>query len=407
MFECKGKVFLTGVGKSGHIANKISATLSSTGTPSFFIHPAEALHGDLGMIEKSDLLVALSKSGESKEIIDLLPALKQNKIKILSITENSSSTIAASSIEHLEVKVNKEACPNGLAPTSSTTVMLALGDAIAVSLLKARGFTASDFAKSHPGGKAWKRLTLQVADLMIDIKKSALVSETSSLRDVIIEISRKKQGFALIKNKTNKIVGIFSDGDLRRQLQKSEDIDKIAVGMVMTKKYKTVDKNNLALNAAEIMSKHKIYSLIVEESNKIVGFITMHEILKQMLYKALFFLLAPFFVFSQEYEIKSDLVEIDTEENKLIYSGKVNFTSENISFQAEKLVIIQESEEFLAEGNPVELSYVEGEETIFGISKKLKMISGTIELYGDAELTRSDTKIISETIKINLENDKD
>ena len=280
MFECKGKVFLTGVGKSGHIANKISATLSSTGTPSFFIHPAEALHGDLGMIEKSDLLVALSKSGESKEIIDLLPALKQNKIKILSITENSSSTIAASSIEHLEVKVNKEACPNGLAPTSSTTVMLALGDAIAVSLLKARGFTASDFAKSHPGGKLGKRLTLQVADLMIDIKKSALVSETSSLRDVIIEISRKKQGFALIKNKTNKIVGIFSDGDLRRQLQKSEDIDKIAVGMVMTKKYKTVDKNNLALNAAEIMSKHKIYSLIVEESNKIVGFITMHEILE-------------------------------------------------------------------------------------------------------------------------------
>ena len=280
IFECKGKVFLTGVGKSGHIANKISATLSSTGTPSFFIHPAEALHGDLGMIEKSDLLVALSKSGESKEIIDLLPALKQNKIKILSITENSSSTIAASSIEHLEVKVNKEACPNGLAPTSSTTVMLALGDAIAVSLLKARGFTASDFAKSHPGGKLGKRLTLQVADLMIDIKKSALVSETSSLRDVIIEISKRKQGFALIKNKTNKIVGIFSDGDLRRQLQKSQDIDKIAVGMVMTKKYKTVDKNNLALNAAEIMSKHKIYSLIVEESNKIVGFITMHEILE-------------------------------------------------------------------------------------------------------------------------------
>ena len=280
IFECKGKVFLTGVGKSGHIANKISATLSSTGTPSFFIHPAEALHGDLGMIEKSDLLVALSKSGESKEIIDLLPALKQNKIKILSITENSSSTIATSSIEHLEVKVNKEACPYGLAPTSSRTVMLALGDAIAVSLLKARGFTASDFAKSHPGGKLGKRLTLQVADLMIDIKKSALVSESSSLRDVIIEISRKKQGFALIKNKTNKIVGIFSDGDLRRQLQKSEDIDKIAVGMVMTKKYKTVDKNNLALNAAEIMSKHKIYSLIVKESNKIVGFITMHEILE-------------------------------------------------------------------------------------------------------------------------------
>tara|TARA_B100000886_G_scaffold141231_1_gene95697 strand:- start:9196 stop:10164 length:969 start_codon:yes stop_codon:yes gene_type:complete len=280
IFDCKGKVFLTGVGKSGHIANKISATLSSTGTPSFFIHPAEALHGDLGMIQKSDLLIALSKSGESKEIVDLLPALKQKKIRILSFTENKKSTIAMSSSEHLEVKVKKEACPNGLAPTSSTTVMLALGDAISVSLLKARGFTANDFAKSHPGGKLGKRLTLKVSDLMINIKKSALVSDSSSLREVMIEISKKKQGFAVIKNKSRKIVGILSDGDLRRQLQSSEDIDQISVGKVMTKKFKSIDESELAVSAAEVMSKHKIYSLIVKSSGNIIGFITMHEILE-------------------------------------------------------------------------------------------------------------------------------
>ena len=178
LFWCKGKIFLTGVGKSGHIANKISATLSSTGTPSFFIHPAEALHGDLGMIQKNDIILAISKSGESKEIVELIPAIKFSKIKFFSITEDEKSTIAQASDIHIKVKVSKEACPNGLAPTSSTTVTLALGDAISISLLRARGFTAEDFAKSHPGGKLGKKLTLKVKDLMVPIKKSAIVKKS-------------------------------------------------------------------------------------------------------------------------------------------------------------------------------------------------------------------------------------
>ena len=188
ILNCKGKVFLTGVGKSGHIANKISATFSSTGTSSFFIHPAEALHGDMGMIEKNDCIIVLSKSGESKEIIDLIPAIKAKKIPLFSITENENSSIAKESKVHVKVKVSKEACPNDLAPTASTTVMLALGDSIAVSLLKAKGFSSKDFARSHPGGKLGKKLTLKVTDLMIPIKSAAVVSDKSFIKDVIVRI---------------------------------------------------------------------------------------------------------------------------------------------------------------------------------------------------------------------------
>ena len=190
--NCKGKIFITGVGKSGHIANKFAATLSSTGTPSFFIHPAEALHGDLGMIEKNDSILAISKSGESQEICDLLPAINMKKIDLFSITENAKSTIAQASKTHILVKVKREACPNDLAPTSSTTVTLALGDAIAVALLKAKGFTTEDFAKSHPGGKLGKRLTLRTKDLMVPIKKAAVVKDSDTIKDLIFEVSAKK-----------------------------------------------------------------------------------------------------------------------------------------------------------------------------------------------------------------------
>ena len=207
IFQCKGKIFLTGVGKSGHIANKISATLSSTGTPSFFIHPAEALHGDLGMIQKKDLILAISKSGESKEVCDLIPAIKFSKIKLCSITEDEKSTIAVASDVHLRVKVTKEACPNDLAPTSSTTVTLALGDAIAISLLKARGFTAEDFAKSHPGGKLGKKLTLRVKDLMTPISKTASVK---FLFEQLHKLQEVKKKIIVIFNKidliSNKLV---------------------------------------------------------------------------------------------------------------------------------------------------------------------------------------------------------
>ena len=277
--NCKGKIFITGVGKSGHIANKFAATLSSTGTPSFFIHPAEALHGDLGMNEKNDAILAISKSGESKEICDLIPAIKMKKIDLFSITENVNSTIARASITHILVKVKREACPNDLAPTSSTTVTLALGDAIAVALLKSKGFTSEDFAKSHPGGKLGKKLTLRTKDLMVPIKKAAVVKDTETIKDLIFEVSEKKQGIALVK-KGAVIVGVFSDGDLRRQLQKNVQIDKVKISSVLTKKFKTINSEELVVKAAEKMKSFKVYTLVVEENKKVVGILTMHDILE-------------------------------------------------------------------------------------------------------------------------------
>ena len=277
--NCKGKIFITGVGKSGHIANKFAATLSSTGTPSFFIHPAEALHGDLGMIEKNDAILAISKSGESREICDLIPAIKMKKIDLFSITENVNSTIARASITHILVKVKREACPNDLAPTSSTTVTLALGDAIAIALLKSKGFTSEDFAKAHPGGKLGKKLTLRTKDLMVPIKKAAVVKDTETIKDLIFEVSEKKQGIALVK-KGAAIVGVFSDGDLRRQLQKNVQIDKVKLSSVLTKKFKTINSEELVVKAAEKMKSFKVYTLVVEENKKVVGILTMHDILE-------------------------------------------------------------------------------------------------------------------------------
>ena len=277
--NCKGKIFITGVGKSGHIANKFAATLSSTGTPAFFIHPAEALHGDLGMIEKKDSILAISKSGESQEICDLLPAINMKKIDLFSITENVNSTIAKASKTHVLVKVRREACPYDLAPTSSTTVTLALGDAIAVALLKVKGFTSEDFAKSHPGGKLGKKLTLRTKDLMVPISKAAVVKDSESIKDLIFEVSEKKQGIALIK-KGSSVIGVFSDGDLRRQLQKNVEIDKVRLSSVLTKKFKRIKSNELVVKAAEMMKAFKVYTLVVEENKKVVGILTMHDILE-------------------------------------------------------------------------------------------------------------------------------
>jgi len=277
--KCKGKIFITGVGKSGHIASKFAATLSSTGTPSFFIHPAEALHGDLGMIEKNDAILAISKSGESSEICDLIPAINMKKIDLFSITEDINSTIAKASKTHILVKIKREACPNDLAPTSSTTVTLALTDAIAVALLKSKGFTSEDFAKSHPGGKLGKKLTLRTKDLMTPIKKAAVVKESDTLRELIFEVSEKKQGIALIKKGVD-IVGVFSDGDLRRQLKKNIQLDEIKLSTILTKKFKTINSDELIVNAAEKMKSFKVYNLVVEENEKVVGILTMHDILE-------------------------------------------------------------------------------------------------------------------------------
>ena len=277
--KCKGKLFITGVGKSGHIANKFAATLSSTGTPAFFIHPAEALHGDLGMVEKNDAILALSKSGESSEICNLIPAINMKKIDLFSITENIHSTIAQASKTHVLVKVKREACPNDLAPTSSTTVTLALTDAIAVALLKSKGFSSEDFAKSHPGGKLGKKLTLRTKDLMTPIEKAAVIKESDTLRELIFEVSEKKQGIALIK-KGKDVVGVFSDGDLRRQLKKNIQLDEIKLSSILTKKFKTINSDELIINAAEKMKSFKVYNLVVEENKKIVGVLTMHDILE-------------------------------------------------------------------------------------------------------------------------------
>ena len=277
--NCKGKIFITGVGKSGHIANKFAATLSSTGAPAFFIHPAEALHGDLGMIEKKDSILAISKSGESQEICDLLPAINMKKIDLFSITENVNSTIAKASKTHVLVNVKREACPNDLAPTSSTSVTLALGDSIAVALLKVKGFTSEDFAKSHPGGKLGKKLTLRTKDLMVPISKAAVVKDSDSIKDLIFEVSEKKQGIALIK-KGARVIGVFSDGDLRRQLQKNVEIDKVRLSTVLTKKFKRIKSNELVVKAAEMMKAFKVYTLVVEENKKVVGILSMHDILE-------------------------------------------------------------------------------------------------------------------------------
>ena len=277
--NCKVKIFITGVGKSGHIANKFAATLSSTGTPAFFIHPAEALLGDLGMVEKKDSILAISKSGESQEICDLLPAINMKKIDLFSITENVNSTLAKASKTHVLVKVKREACPNDLAPTSSTTVTLALGDAIAVALLKVKGFTSEDFAKSHPGGKLGKKLTLRTKDLMLPISKAAVVKDSDSIKDLIFEVSEKKQGIALIK-KGARVIGVFSDGDLKRQLEKNVEIDKVRLSTVLTKKFKRIKSNELVVKAAEMMKAFKVYTLVVEENKKVVGILTMHDILE-------------------------------------------------------------------------------------------------------------------------------
>ena len=231
------------------------------------------------MVEKKDAILAISKSGESKEICDLIPAIKLKKINLYSITENINSTIAQASKTHILVKVKREACPNGLAPTSSTTVTLALGDAIAVALLKAKGFSSEDFAKSHPGGKLGKKLTLRAKDLMVPIKKAAVVNTTNTIKDLIFEVSEKKQGIALVK-KGRKVIGVFTDGDLRRELKKNIQIDKVKLSAVIAKKFKTVKADDLVVEAASMIKKFKVYTLVVEENKDIVGILSMHDILE-------------------------------------------------------------------------------------------------------------------------------
>ena len=279
VIKCDGKFIVMGVGKSGHIAQKISATLSSTGTPSIFIHPTEAAHGDMGLIDKKDIVLLISNSGETDEIINILPSLKRHCKEIASLTSNNKSSIAKSADIKIQLKSKKEACPLNLAPTSSTTNALVFGDALAIALLEAKGFTQKDFASSHPAGKLGKKLITQVEDLMHKGNAVPKVSADTILDKALLEITKKNLGITLIVEKT-RLVGIFTDGDLRRCINKKVDIQNTKIKDVMTKKFKTITSDALAIDAANIMEDNKIFTLVVIDKNKHIGVISMHDLIE-------------------------------------------------------------------------------------------------------------------------------
>jgi arabinose-5-phosphate isomerase len=279
VIKCDGKFIVMGVGKSGHIAQKISATLSSTGTPSIFIHPTEAAHGDMGLIDKKDIVLLISNSGETDEIINILPSLKRHCKEIASLTSNNKSSIAKSADIKIQLKSKKEACPLNLAPTSSTTNALVFGDALAIALLEAKGFTQKDFASSHPAGKLGKKLITQVEDLMHKGNAVPKVSADTILDKALLEITKKNLGITLIVEKT-RLVGIFTDGDLRRCINKKVDIQNTKIKDVMTKKFKTINSDALAIDAANIMEDNKIFTLVVIDKNKHIGVISMHDLIE-------------------------------------------------------------------------------------------------------------------------------
>lgn len=282
IIKTQGKLILMGIGKSGHIAQKISATLSSTGTPSFFIHPTEAAHGDLGMIDKLDSILLISNSGETQEIISILPALKRSTANIFTLTNNKKSTISKAGKINIVIQASAEACPLDLAPTSSTTIALVFGDALAIALLEYRGFTKDDFAKSHPGGQLGKKLTTLVKDLSIRSESAPIVLESTSLKDTLMVITEKKLGITLVSDGM-KITGIFTDGDLRRYLNKDIDLHETRIGSIMTRNFKSIQGNALAIDAAEIMEENKIFSLVVigeTLDEKSSGIINMHQLLQ-------------------------------------------------------------------------------------------------------------------------------
>lgn len=280
LFNCRGRVVVIGMGKSGHIAGKIAATLASTGTPAFFVHPGEASHGDLGMITQQDVVLALSHSGETNEILTILPLIKRLGVSLIAMTGQERSSLASFADVHLDVSVEQEACSLGLAPTSSTTVMLVMGDALAVSLLEARGFTRDDFALSHPGGSLGKRLLLKVADLMHSGQEIPRVSTSAWISEALLEMTEKKLGMTAIVDDENKVIGIFTDGDLRRMLGQNLDIHNTLITKVMTQHCTVVTKNILAAEAMRIMEEKKINALIVVDSkHKPVGALNMHDLI--------------------------------------------------------------------------------------------------------------------------------
>ena len=281
IMACKGRVVVTGMGKSGHIGSKIAATLASTGTPSFFVHPGEASHGDMGMITPQDVVIAISNSGSTSEVVTILPLIKRMGAPLISMTGNPDSVLAKEAIANLDVSVAIEACPLGLAPTSSTTATLVMGDALAVALLEARGFSAEDFAFSHPGGSLGRRLLLRVSDIMHSGDQIPRVLEDTTLSGALLEITRKGLGMTTIVSPTGELTGIFTDGDLRRTLDKSADVHKTVIRDVMTRNGKTIQADHLAAEALNIMEEMKINALpVTDDHGNLVGAINMHDLLR-------------------------------------------------------------------------------------------------------------------------------
>ncbi|MFD1804446.1 arabinose-5-phosphate isomerase KdsD [Mixta tenebrionis] len=280
MFYCQGKVVVMGMGKSGHIGKKMAATFASTGTPSFFVHPGEASHGDLGMVTAKDVVIAISNSGESNEIMALIPVLKRLKVALICLTSRPESNMARAADIHLCVKVPQEACPLGLAPTSSTTATLVMGDALAVALLKARGFTAEDFALSHPGGALGRKLLLRVSDIMHSGDEIPHVAKEASLRDALLEITRKNLGMTAIVDDQMQIQGVFTDGDLRRVFDMGIDFQQAAIASVMTPGGVRVRPGMLAVDALNLMQNKHITAVMVADGDRLIGVVHMHDMLR-------------------------------------------------------------------------------------------------------------------------------
>ncbi|HEU4773861.1 MAG TPA: KpsF/GutQ family sugar-phosphate isomerase [Lysobacter sp.] len=282
MLAARGRVVCTGMGKSGHVARKIAATLASTGTPAFYVHPGEAGHGDLGMITDADVVLALSYSGESDEVAMLLPGLKRQGNKLISMTGRAGSTLARAADVHLDVSVPTEACPLHLAPTSSTTASLAMGDALAVALLEARGFTADDFARSHPAGALGRRLLLHIADIMHRGDEIPRVRADASVSEALVEMSRKRLGMTAIVDADGTLLGLYTDGDLRRSLDDDQvDLRTTRIAQVMTTSPRTIGSEALAVEAAQLMETHKIGGLlVVDTDNRVVGALNIHDLLR-------------------------------------------------------------------------------------------------------------------------------
>ncbi len=280
IYACQGKVVVMGMGKSGHVGKKMAATFASTGTPAFFVHPGEASHGDLGMVSKNDVVIAISNSGESNEILALIPVLKRQHITLICMTGRPDSAMGRAADVHLCVHVPQEACPLGLAPTSSTTATLVMGDALAVSLLEARGFTAEDFALSHPGGALGRKLLLHVADIMHSGDALPHVTRDASLRDALLEITRKNLGLTVVVDDLMKIEGIFTDGDLRRIFDMGIDFQRATIGEVMTPGGIRVRPNMLAVDALNLMQTKNITSILVADDDHLLGVVHMHDMLR-------------------------------------------------------------------------------------------------------------------------------